>query len=188
MRTNVNVIVFLIFSSFLTSCGFVVESVTDLSSPGNKLPKILEIPVQPVYLRSNDSYMQAEGSCQGYQVIEFTYSSGLTPQKTVFGKCADDKVSARLDVLQGETKQVFTVKIVGYLSAPTATENLPPSLTVYYTPPVKAIAGFGITSGGRTTSSATHKIVNQSVGEVFIGTQTSAQAKSRNGIQGSIDP
>ncbi|MEQ1876746.1 MAG: hypothetical protein ABL958_08870 [Bdellovibrionia bacterium] len=192
--------VFILLALSLSGCGFIVESFTDLSNKGPTAPGLLDIPVQPVYLRSNDSYMQADGSCQGYAVIEFTYSSPLTPLNTVYGKCTDDKVSAQLPVQQGEQKQVFTVKIVGYLQAPTTTENLPPSLTVNYNPPVRMIAGFAITSGGSGhagTSSAGAKILNQSVGEAYsvpklpgneAGSQSSAQAKSRNGLQGSLDP
>ena len=181
------IVLLILFSTVLPGCGFIIENITDLSAKP-KLPGILDIPVQPVYLQANDSYLQANGSCQGYQVIEFTYSSELTPNRTVFGKCENDLVSTRLDVLDGDKKQIFTVKIVGYVAAPSTPENLPPQLTVVYNPPVRMIAGFGITSGGGKMTSGSAQIINNSVGEVFVGTQTSASAKSRNGLQGSIDP
>jgi hypothetical protein len=170
-----------------SACGFIIESVSDFSGLP-KSPAPLSIPVQPIYLTSNTSYMNAEGICQGYKVIEFTYSSALTPLDTVFGKCVDDKVSVKLHVLQGDKNQVFTVKIIGYLENPTQTINLPPSLTVYFTPPIQLTAGFGVTSGGGVSSSASYKIINQSVGETFIGTQTSPSVTARSGLHGALDP
>ncbi|HEX4926315.1 MAG TPA: hypothetical protein VFV50_19630 [Bdellovibrionales bacterium] len=175
-------------SAGTSGCGFIFEQISDLSPAPIRMPAALNVPISPVYLAAADSYLKAEGPCQGYQVIEFTYSSALTPSNTVFKKCENDMISANLPVLQGDKSQVFTVKIVGYLAQPTATTPLPPNITVNYDPPPRLLAGKGVTSGGGKAAGPTAQIADSSVGEVVIGTQTSPSAVSRNGLQGAIDP
>jgi hypothetical protein len=165
------------------------ESITNLSSGPGNIPVLLNIPVTPVYLASSNSYLRASGSCQGYQVIEFTYSSSLTSSNTVLKKCTNDTIDVNLPVQNGDKKQTFDVKIVGYLSDPGQTSNLPPNLTVIYNPPPTAVAGFGVTSGGGMLSDGATMTINVStIGEVFTGTTTSATATARNGLEGSLEP
>lgn len=169
-------------------CGFIFEQVSDLAPAPVRLPAALTVPISPVYLTALDSYLKAEGPCQSYHVIEFTYSSALTPSNTIFGKCANDSITVNLPVQAGDQPQIFTVKIVGYLAQPTTTMPLPPNITINYAPPPRLIGGKGITSGGGKAIGPTAQLADSSIGEVTIGTQTSPAAVSRNGVQGAIDP
>lgn len=176
----------MILCVLLTSCGATHTVLDKLKNP--QKPTLLNVPITPIYLMTNNSYLKADGRCQGYQVIEFTYSSSLTPTNTVFGRCTNDIILANLPVLHGTQNQLFSVKIVGYLATPQSTLPLPPNLSVLYTPPTTAVSGFAVVSGGGTLSGGAYLITNSSIGDVTTGTQTGTGIKSRNGIHGNLDP
>jgi len=69
------------------------------------------------------------------------------------------------------------------------TQNLPPNVTVYYTPPTSILSAFAVTSGvASRLSGGSYSISIHSIGEVGTGTQTGGSYMIRSGLAGGLDP
>ena len=154
--------------------------------PGAEKPATqVSVPIAPVYNGVADSYLVANGACQGNTAIVFTYSSDLTPEKTVDGSCSSDNVIANLPVNSGTSNQTFTINVVGRLQSK---KSAPLKVTLQYSPTATGVSGSVIDSAGGVGTSAS-AVTFPAAGEAYLEQkQTFGSGISRSGLNGVIDP
>jgi len=124
------------------------------------------VPVKPVYDpidELNNSYLEAQGSCNGNTSILFTWSSEYTPSATKEVSCSGDKIDAHLAVVRGNIHQTFKVQMIARLRN---IKSAPITITVAYNPPPPIEPGRAILSGGGLTT-GTGVQVFSAIGEVL---------------------
>lgn len=147
----------------------------------------MSVPLTPDYNYPQESYLIASGPCKGLTAFTVTYASEYTPSKTVDLTCKDDKVYAKLPVVQGNKQQTFSVSITARMRS----RKAPVINTVVSFNPLPALnPGFAILSAGGIQTGPGLTSINASVGEVLDkGTQSAASLGNlRVGVQGVNDP
>ncbi|MBK9293529.1 MAG: hypothetical protein IPM57_03655 [Oligoflexia bacterium] len=157
--------------------------------------KTVDVPIVPVYNGVTDSYLVADGPCMGNTAIIFTYSSPLTPAKSIEATCSNDRVFINLPVNYGVSAQIFNISVVGRLQSKKAT---PAPATVNFYPLPKPLPGYAIVMVGPKNETPLSQYQQNALTTTFgIGGEAfSPQSQTdipndqllRTGLSGVIDP
>ncbi|MCC6276713.1 MAG: hypothetical protein IT289_02215 [Oligoflexia bacterium] len=163
---------------------FALLSTGCFKNPGQEVaPNGIALPVTPVYVGINTSYLRASGNCQGNGGFIITYSSSLTPSNTSEANCSEGVITMNLPVQQGMQNQIFNVDIVSKLKG---RKSKPVSIVVNYAPPFAA-PGFAILSGG-VFSTGGGVDVAPAIGQPYGPVRTTAGAVNADlGIKGVLE-